>query len=267
MENAVNAETNRFCLVDLPNPEQLRDKLLYEQELKRLKKGNHLQLRLAELDKEKAIDRIYVMGCGRSGTWLLTAIISTFRDVCLIPREMEVENFGIYRTQAPTLVLKRYYTSFEKIERIPAEIKIAYIVRHPYDVLTSHNPNTKRRYHISPHRWLGEMMALQYLVDTGRPDTKIIRYEDLVMNAETVQEELAGYFHLENSASPKDIVSTFHAPPEAVAAMHGLRPIDTNSINKYKRDGEKIDYLKKIRPRLGRMLDWIAHEYRYDIAL
>src|SRR5262249_8588638 len=61
--------------------------------------------------------------------------------------------------------------------------------------------------------------------------------------------------------------STFNASPEAVAAMHGLRKIDTSSINKYQTDGAKLDYLKQVRARLGRLLSVGGGTYQYDTGL
>src|SRR5262249_13116332 len=136
----------------------------YRDEIERLTQPGHLVLRLGEMDEIKPLKRIYVMGCGRSGTWLVTGVISTFADVCVVGQEVRVETFGILSSTQPTLVLKRANDSFATIMEIPEEIGIAYIIRHPFDVLTSHHPNNVRRFHIRPDRWLGEMTALHYLV-------------------------------------------------------------------------------------------------------
>lgn len=211
--------------------------------------------------------RIYVMGCGRSGTWLLTALFATFRGVEIFPDETPVETFARHLASKPVLVLKRDSTSYQNVEDIPHNIAIAWIVRHPFDVLTSHNPTTGHKFHIQPHRWLGEMLALQYLMATARPNTTIVRYEDLVTRPEAIQGEIASAFGLEAEAGVDQIAARFRPSDAADRAMHGLRPIDRDSLDKFRRDPEKLAYLRSILPRLGGTLQWVAETFGYDVTL
>lgn len=251
----------RFDNSNLPASEAISREIAF------LASEGELKKRISSIDKINPKKRIYIMGCGRSGTWLLTSIMSTMQDVHLVPKEVPVEYFGIFTTSSPTFILKRNYNAYQYIERIPEEVGILYIIRHPYDVLTSFNPTTGRQYHISPHRWLGEMLALQYLIDTGRTNVKIVRYEDLVTTPDLIQGEIAAAFDLQIGSSPDAIGQTFAAPPEAVSAMHGIRRIDTSSLNKFRQDEEKINYLKRIKPRLGRVLNEISNQFDYDLTL
>jgi hypothetical protein len=240
---------------------------VYEDEVLRLTQPALLKKRLHQIDQIRPFRRLYIMGCGRSGTWLLTAVMSTFDSLDVVAKELTFEYFGLLVTNQSMLVMKRDLYAYKRVELIPESVEIAYIVRHPFDVLTSYNPTVQRQYYITPDRWLGEMLALQYLVDTKRPNTKIIRYEDLVTQPAKVQADLADFFHLTISRSVDHVDSTFNASPEAIAAMHGLRKIDTSSINKYQTDGAKLDYLKQVRARLGRLLQWVGETYQYDIGL
>ena len=126
---------------------------------------------------------------------------------------------------------------------------------------------TDSLYHIKPDRWLGEMTALKALIEARRQNVKIVRYEDLVTDACTVQAQLAEFFGFEIESHVDDLPAVFNASAAADLAMHGLRKIDTNSIGKYKRDPRKIDYLRSIRPRLGSMIDWVSSEFSYDLSL
>jgi hypothetical protein len=229
-----------------------------------------LQERLHRMDGQRKVQRIYIMGCGRSGTWLLTALMSTFDACHLVAKEVPVETFGVIAPQQPTLVLKRNLTAFEAIERIPEDIRILYIVRHPFDVLTSVNPvhpGAPGQYYISPARWLGEMLALQFLTETQRPNALVLRYEDLVRDPDQVQGFLAQQFGLRSKAAAHDVDVAFDAPPEARLAMHGLRKIDQESLHKYRQSETKLQYLRSIRPRLGRLLDWVSDTHGYDCSL
>lgn len=240
---------------------------LVAKECKKLAKSGQLEARLEQMDASGSKQRIFIMGCGRSGTWLLTGIMSTFRNVAIVPAEVPVELFGIVKSLKRTEVMKRSLRSYEAVERIPPRISILYIVRHPFDVLTSFNKTSGRKYHISPARWLGEMLALQFLVDTQRPATKIVRYEDLVEHPDRVQTEIGDFFGLEREVESNHFLSTFHPPPEATAAMHGLRPIDRRSVGRWKNEEENIPYLLGIRARLGGTLNWVGANFDYDISL
>lgn len=226
-----------------------------------------LEARLDQIDRHRPIERIFVMGCGRSGTWLLTGLMSTFRDTCVVAKEVPVELFAQLTTTGRTLVLKRNSTSYERLSHIPARIKIAYAIRHPFDVLTSHNPTSVRVYHIDVARWLGEMSALRSALEDGRQNFCVIRYEDLATDADGVQKKLADELGLEVGTPAKELTSVFKPSGKAESAMHGLRGIDTRSLNKYKNDPERIAYLKSIRPQLGETLDWVAKRFDYDTAL
>jgi hypothetical protein len=254
--------------IDLPNIANRPRNLVYRDELLRLKDPRQLARRLVEIDQIARFGRLYVMGCGRSGTWLLFAVLSTFTDIEIVPMELSIEHFGVFYTNHAFLGLKRDSTAYQLVENIPESISILYIIRHPFDVLTSHNPVVAERlYYMTPHRWLGEMLALQYIIDTRRPNTKIIRYEDLAHDPAQVQSEIGALYSLDVQHSIDHVDFTFKGPPEAIAAMHGLRKIDTKSVGKYRNDPEKIAYLRRLRPRLGRLLDWTAETFGYDVDL
>ncbi|MBS0251061.1 MAG: hypothetical protein JSR78_08350 [Proteobacteria bacterium] len=226
-----------------------------------------LESRLERIDAHRPIDRIFVMGCGRSGTWLLTGLMSTFKDTCVVAKEVPVELFAQLTTTGHTLVLKRNNISFERLSQIPVRIKIAYAIRHPFDVLTSHNPTSAHVYHIDVSRWLGEMSALRSAIEDGRRNFCIIRYEDLVTDAAGAQKKLADELGLEVGTPASELAAVFKPSGRAESAMHGLRGIDTRSLNKYKNDVGRIAYLKSIRPQLGETLDWVAERFGYDTAL
>jgi hypothetical protein len=249
----------------LPNPKHQNVQELYKQELVRLQEPGALRRQLTDIDESKPFRRVYVMGCGRSGTWVLTHVMSTFDDTDVLRQELPVEYFGLFTTDRSVLIFKRDHLAYRRIRQIPESIEIAYIVRHPFDVLTSHLPTSQRPYHVLPERWLGEIGALQHLVVTGRKYTKIIRYEDLVTRPIEAQSDLAGFFGLPVGQSIGELYTVSNNPTEAAA--HRARKLDTYSIDKYKRDPKKLKYLEEIRPRLGEMLEWVGKEYNYDLSL
>ena len=247
----------------LPNPSNEPVQALYEKELQRLKLPGALQQGLADIDNRKSLRRIYVMGCDRSGTWLLTHVMTTFFGVEVVPTELPIEYFGLLMTDSSVLVLKRDNAAYQWSQQMPPSIEIAYIVRHPYDVLTSHLPGTGRPYHILPERWVGELTALRHLVDSRRKHIKIVRYEDLVRRPVELQNKLGHFFRL-NIRVPIDTISTISNNPSE-SPLHRSRKLDINSIDKHKRDPAKLTYLAHIKPQLGEVLDWVGKTYAYDL--
>jgi hypothetical protein len=234
----------------LPPSANERPEDVYHKELARLRKPGALGKRLIEFDRIKPVRRIYIMGCGRSGTWLLTGVMSSFKDVEVVGAELTVEHFGLFQTDRSTLILKRDSRAYQTIKDIPQQIEIVYIVRHPFEVLTSHLAGSQRSYHILPDRWLGEMSALQYLFATRRENAKIVRFEDLVSSPVELHAELATFFDLQ-----------IEVPIDKVA------DISKDAIGKHKQSVDKIRYLQRIKPDLGDMLSWVANTYHYDVSL
>jgi hypothetical protein len=218
-------------------------------------------------DRLKFTNRIYVMGCGRSGTWLLTGIMSTYEAITVVPYEVDVAYFGLIDCDTDALVLKRAKRSYERIESIPSSISILYIVRHPFDVLTSHNPKSNRLYYVDPGRWVGEIMALRWLIESQRLKTKIIRYEDLVKRPNEVQSAIAEAFNLKIERPANEYCLVFKPAPQDELSMHGLRPPDPSSIDRWKQDSDAKNYLSSIRLRLSDCLPWVAATFGYDIDL
>lgn len=253
--------------IDLPNPQGLRQDVLELNYLSWLRESDNLSKTLEKIDHDNSIKRIYIMGCARSGTWLLTALLSTFDDLVIFPRELGVENFGLYSTTKSTLVIKRNNVAWNNIQNIPNEIQIVYIVRHPFDVLTSYNKTTNNKYHVDLGRWIDEVAALKILMKKKLLRFQIIRYEDLVKSPEAIQLKLAQTFQLNILYPPNNFVNTFKGPREAIRAMHSLRPFDEGSVDNYKKSSEKIEYLKGILSMAKSDLEWFAIEFAYDISL
>lgn len=237
-------------------------------EIEMLMQPGALQLRLIDIDAQsKPLKRIFVMGCGRSGTWLLTGIMSTFSDLEVIADEVDAAMFGLIKTEKQTLVLKRNHRSYQTVIDVPQSINIVHIVRHPFDVLTSTHHRTPVGFHIQPDRWLGEMRSLQHLMQTKRPNTVVIRYEDVVSDPMAIQLQLSEVLGLTVNVAATQFMETFKPPAKAVASMHGVRQIDTKSVNRWKTDPLYRDYLTSILPQLGADLSWMAEQFHYDVKL
>jgi hypothetical protein len=162
-------------------------------------------------------DPVFIVGCGRSGTTLLLAILSADPRLYCINQEAEgfinTENAG-----APRLFLGRLRTSWmilwqqdplagrvRWVEKTPRHIyavdairkayrgrvRFVHLVRDGRDVITSKLPG-RETYHISGPRWVQDVGA--GLRHENDPDFLVVRYEDLVMKFDATTERL--YHHL-----------------------------------------------------------------------
>lgn len=236
--------------------------------VRRLEQPGALVARMADLDKGGIPrQRIYLMGCGRSGTWLLTSLMACFGDLDVIAKELPVEMFGLVRPGQANVLIKRAWDSYQRLDAIPPAVRILQIVRHPFDVLTSHNPVSKTTYHIPPDRWLGEMTALRRQADSLGDRLIDVTYENLVRDAAAVLARIGAAYGLSLVALPDEILRKGDLPAEAKVAMHGVRPVDSRSVGRWRSDPQAIAHLRAIVPGLGEMLGWMAGRYGYDISL
>ncbi len=235
--------------------------------LDRLKLPGALVQRLAQIDESQYRQRIFLMGCGRSGTWLLTSLMYCFENIQVITEEFPVEVFGVIKTVQPNVVVKRAWNSYLFLDRIPKSIGILHILRHPFDVLTSHNPTTGRKFHITPTRWLGEMRALKQLMGADRSNLLVIKYEDLVQDPQAAVAKIGNKFGLTQAKDPTQVLSEVQLPDEARLAMHGVRPIEQKSVGRYRNDPELVKYLATVIPELEAALNWVATTFNYDLSL
>jgi tetratricopeptide (TPR) repeat protein len=190
--------------------------------------------RLRGMDGAARRRRIYVAGCARSGTWLATALMSCFADVQVVAEESMFGRFLRIEPRASCIVLKRSSDAYTALEHAPGEIEIVYVVRHPFDVLTS--VHTGRERYATPERWKSEMAAFKSLLTTRGSGFHVLAYEDMVLEPTVTQKLMSEALNL-NIRHPFarfDEIVSFDG--NAIAAMHGLRAPDCSSVGRWRRD-------------------------------
>ena len=204
--------------------------------------------------------KIFIAGCARSGTSLLRGLMGSFADTYTFggfshDQEAPESQFETLNRPEKHLVIKRVSTSHLTLPLLSADITLIYVVRHPFDVLTSAHPNSPQRpYHVSEPRWRAEYAAYRLLraLQPGRR-IAVVRYEDVVTNPDRVQTRLATDLGLE-------IGRRFTDNAAGVA-------IRANSIEKWRRDAAVCRYLDTFD---GPFLDAIAsfcREFGYGLPL
>ena len=122
-------------------------------------------------------DRIFLTGCGRSGTWLLAAMLTAIKNLNMAVGEKPLGEFLWMPNEPEIQLVKREHNAYENFDLVPHYIKILHIVRHPFDVLVS--KHLDKEYYISLERMEKEHASMfSHLVE--RPNTCIVKYENLV---------------------------------------------------------------------------------------
>ena len=73
-----------------------------------------------------------------------------------------------------------------------------------------------------------------------------VRYEELVANPDEMQNRIAGSFNLVASRKFAEAHKYFPRFHENVRAMHSIRPIDANSVQKWRKNPQLQQYLQQI---------------------
>lgn len=220
---------------------------------------------LIDMDSDKPKKRLFVTGCGRSGTWLMTILMASFRDIAIIPRETDIGNYAWVTTAAPSLLLKRSHDAWKYFKLLPASIAVIHMVRHPFSVLTSSHLGNSR--HIKIERYVAEMEAMFNYIYT-RPNTIIVRYESLIQKPDFEQKRIAELFGLHISRP----FSRFHEQsynilPNIVESMGQIRPIDSKAVDKWKKNQGEFSYLEDCLASYPALFKKISSKFDYDLKI
>lgn len=202
--------------------------------------------------------KIFIAGCGRSGTTLIRDLMKCFEDTTVFVDgpygEAPFSAFESLPTDKPHQVIKRTGECWRTLPLLPHEVELLYCVRHPFDTLTSIHPLTRhlRKFHITFERWSAEYRAWQQLREK-QPERHIfiLPYEELVCAPEATQARLAAYFGLQAA------VSFLENPDHLV--------ISARSVEKWKNNPEYQAYLQEIPRRMRAELLYFCDEFGYSL--
>lgn len=213
---------------------------------------------------------LFIAGCARSGTSLMLNMMRCFDDAYCDPVERPFADLAILDRPEAAWVLKRTATCWKTLRSLPNDVGLIYMVRHPFDVLTSRWGAQTDQY-VTWERWKAEFDALEEVVTHRAPNTgglQIVRYEDLVTAPLDVQSRIEGQWELQRTTG----FDRFHelassdAPSLVGVALQGLRPPDRRSIDKWRRQPQLASELRSLvldhRNELTRFLE----RFDYDVG-
>ena len=215
------------------------------------------------------IDRIHIIGCSRSGTTMLHLAFSCFTDVILSNTETDI--FHPYLEERLKLAMrfgwrgltKHYVTKRnarwyepEQIDQLIRQtqlenIGLVHLVRDPRDVMLSTYPGSASDSaglaYVSPEQWYASILAADRVFGelASHPNKLVLRYEDVVLNPRSVEQEIEKTFNLRRNSNAQPlnrIKDNFEQlrisfDPVTLRNLNGLRNADPSSIGKWRQAG------------------------------
>jgi Sulfotransferase family len=197
--------------------------------------------------------KIFIAGCGRSGTTALLNQLRGLANSVVYQEENHFTELALQNQGDMHIVMKRIYKSYRTLHELPANICLLYCIRHPFDCMTSSHPKTVsiQEFHISPKRWFQEFAGLRRL-EYAQPERDIcfVRYEDLVRRPHEVESRISGFLGI-----------SFEKP------FGTYDPLFTSSIGKWLEDSHRRDYLKRLPDKIWPHIHKFAKRFGYDVSL
>jgi hypothetical protein len=168
-------------------------------------------------------------------------------------RECPVSALELYADRARHVVLKRNWTAFKHLGEVPEEVALVYMVRHPFDVLTSTHPShPERKYYVSERRWRGEYGALKSLRETQPSRTiHFVAYEELVSHPDRVQIRLSNCLGLVSARRFTEL---------------GIE-ISTRSVGRFERCKRANRYLQWQPSDFKLEMESFCHEHGFELPM
>lgn len=237
-------------------PKYLREEDIYKEAFSYSKQFNTI------LNKNRK-NRIYIAGCGRSGTWLATGIMGTFKDIYACTEEKHFSYFlETIDEAAYNQIIKRVHFAHSFLNYIPKSVRILYVLRDPRDVLISNHLG--QSYYISIDRWKKEMKALKTLLKNPHENYLIVKFEDLIFSPDETQEKIASFFNLEIELDPTKFFTNFSVNQVVNKAMHNLRPLDKKVVGRWRTCKGSAHYLEQYKSEIIEVFSGFPQSIHYN---
>lgn len=220
-----------------------------------------VQVKITGIAQERSV--VFIMGCARSGTTVTQHLFSTISDPIFFWGEKSlVAVAGDWPSQGETLVLKRRSVCHLYIDMVPDAVKVIWMVRHPYSVITSKHRSTGDIYYVSTERWLKEFAAYKWLRDHHPSGNfAVIRYEDLTKDPDAVQ----GRLKMQTGLRFDVPFSKFEGRKNLVGRKGKWQPLQPGRAFDTAAFAHHRERLDQFIAEAGPALDEFAKEFGYDI--
>lgn len=179
--------------------------------------------------------QIHIVGCSsRSGTTLMSEMMSNCFDIEVKTEEERRISLAPPR-RGKTILTKtpKDIILIKDMLYFMPSLYVIYMLRDPRDVVVSMHPLDKDRYWTSLKEWMLFTKMGEDLKDHPRFIT--VRYEDLVMYSDDVQEMIRQRLpFLQKTTSFSSFNRVARPSLSYVTALRGLRPVSTKSIGNWR---------------------------------
>jgi hypothetical protein len=206
------------------------------------------------------VKRLHIVGCPRSGTTLLSELVSTcFASSGRCEHEMSIFEpvsaaGDLFITKRPNDI-KQLQHIFDRDRRL----YVIYMGRDPRAVIASKHRANPEQYFCNYRVWQEcDSAARRYV---GHPRFLPLRYEDLVMQPDVVQASISAHFPF---LQQRHLFSEYHQfarpSPASQQAMNGLREVNRESLAKWQRHLPRIAEQYRRHPALADDLVRLGYE-------
>jgi hypothetical protein len=214
---------------------------------------------------------VIVCGMPRSGSTLLQLMLQTGypdskhygreRGGLLVARDVWPGRYSLLISKRPNDVF--WVDEIRELYRERARAPLFIVTtRDPRAVMTSKHANSPE-YYVSAERWKALFDHIRYV--RSAPDVLTLDYRDLVQTPRQVGQRLAEAIG-EEPAVPFDSVGREVPSGFQTAALNGVRPIDTSSLNKW-RDPQHSERIRAILAELPELPSILVQEgYETDTS-
>ena len=204
--------------------------------------------------------RVHIVGCPRSGTTLLMELLSTcFASGGYCEHELSIfqpvdEIEGAYFTKQPNDIKQLRHIFYAD-----PELFVIYLGRDPRAVITSKHRESPGQYFCNYRVWREcDDAAAAY---EAHPRFLRLRYEDLVIDADAVQQQICERFPFLQQLHPFSEFQQFARPSEASQrAMNGLRAVNRESLQKWQNHLPRVVEQLAANPRMAQDLVRLGYE-------
>jgi hypothetical protein len=221
---------------------------------------------------------IYIQGCARSGNTLIRELCGTaFHGVELVKLTKDTAECSLAHLVellrqpgggASVRVASRNYENSlamdRELLRANPDVKVLWMLRDPRDILTSIHANQPDKYYVTPDRLIKSLQLYKQFAE--EPQVLAVRYEELVGGPDAMQAKISQFCHLAESRKFVEAYKFFPRFHENVRAMHSIRPIDTNSVQKWRSNPAHQKHLQEIFAGHPAIIT-LAGDCGYEVAL
>jgi hypothetical protein len=206
------------------------------------------------------VKRVHIVGCPRSGTTLLMELMCTcFNSSGYCAHEM---NIFQPLTASGDLYFSKQPNDIKQLRHIfhrDQQLFIIYMSRDPRAVITSKHRAHANQYFCNYRVWREcDEAAQRYL---GHPRFLQLRYEDLVTDPDTVQASICAHWpFLRQQHRFSEYQHFAQASQASQQAMHGLRQVSSDSLDKWRQHLPRIAEQYQRRPALADDLVRLGYE-------